>query len=293
MAEPDASDGMPSWPEILDFTTKAEKLGLDSVWVCDHFFGNIPGGPREGIHEAWTIVAAVAASTRRVEVGQLVMCTGYRNAGLLAKMAATADVVSGGRLTLGVGAGWHDSEYEAFGYSTDRRVSRFEEALRIIAPLVRGETVTSSGEYHRADEAELAPPPERRIPILIGGNGPRILQLTARYADAWNTAWYGLPDDRLAERLSALERALAAEGRDPGTLRRTVGVVVREPSAEPDEEEASVAGSVDELASALTEYEALGIDDVIVVLLSMTGEALERLAAAAARLPSRAGSQAT
>jgi hypothetical protein len=93
--------------------------------------------------------------------------------------------------------------------------------------------------------------------------------------------------------LSALERALAAEGRDPGTLRRTVGVVVREPSAEPDEEEASVAGSVDELARALTEYEALGIDDVIVVLLSMTGEALERLAAAAARLPSRAGSQAT
>jgi alkanesulfonate monooxygenase SsuD/methylene tetrahydromethanopterin reductase-like flavin-dependent oxidoreductase (luciferase family) len=284
MAESDASDGMPSWPEILDFATKTEKLGLDSVWVCDHFFGSIPGGPREAIHEAWTIVAAVAASTSRVEVGQLVMCTGYRNAGLLAKMAATADLVSGGRLTLGVGAGWHDTEYEAFGYPLDHRVSRFEEALQIIAPLVRGETVTSSGAYHRADEAELLPPPGRRIPILVGGNGPRILRLTAHYADAWNTAWYGLPDDRLAERLGALERALAEEGRDPGTLRRTVGVVVREPDTPADEDEASVAGSVDELASALTEYEALGIDDVIVVLLSMTGEALERLAASVARV---------
>ncbi len=292
MAESDGSEGMPSWPEILDFATNAERLGLDSVWVCDHFFGSMPGGPREGIHEAWTIVAALAASTSRIEVGQLVMCTGYRNPGLLAKMAATADAVSGGRLTLGLGAGWHDSEYQAFGYPSDHRVSRFEEALQIIAPLVRGERVTSSGAYHRADDAVLVPSPVRRIPILVGGNGPRILRLAARYADAWNTAWYGYPDDRLAERLSEMERALAAEGRDPGTLRRTVGVVARGPDADADEGEASVAGSVEELASALTAYEALGVDDVIVVLLSTTIEALERLAAAVARTPFHAGGSA-
>jgi probable F420-dependent oxidoreductase len=292
MAGSDGPDGMPSWPEILDVATNAERLGLDSVWVCDHFFGSLPGEPREGIHEAWTIVAALAASTDRIEVGQLVMCTAYRNPGLLAKMAATADAVSGGRLTLGLGAGWHDSEYQAFGYPFDHRVSRFEEALRIIAPLVRGESVTSSGAYYRADDGVLLPTPKRPIPILVGGNGPRILRLTARYADGWNTAWYGQPDDRLAGRLSEMERALAAEGRDPGTLRRTVGVVAREPDTDADEGEASVAGSVEELASALASYEALGVDDVIVLLLPTTSEALERLAAAVARASFHAGGSA-
>jgi alkanesulfonate monooxygenase SsuD/methylene tetrahydromethanopterin reductase-like flavin-dependent oxidoreductase (luciferase family) len=289
MAESDGTDGMPSWPEILGVATSAERLGLDSVWVCDHFFQSLPGEPRRGIHEGWTIVSALAAATSKIEVGQLVMCTAYRNPGLLAKMAATADAVSGGRLTLGLGAGWDDSDYQAFGYPTDHRVGRFEEALRIIAPLVRGEGVTSSGAYHRIDDGVLLPPPERRIPILIGGNGPRILRLTARHADGWNTAWYGYPDDRLAERLSEMERALVAEGRDPGTLRRTVGVVARDPDADADDGETAIAGSVEELARALTSYEALGVDDVIVLLLATTSEALERLAAAFARVPFDAG----
>jgi alkanesulfonate monooxygenase SsuD/methylene tetrahydromethanopterin reductase-like flavin-dependent oxidoreductase (luciferase family) len=284
-AESDGHDGMPSWPEILDVATSAERLGLDSVWVCDHFFGSSPGEPRKGIHEAWTIVSALAASTSRIEIGQLVMCTAYRNPGLLAKMAATADAVSGGRLTLGLGAGWHDPEYQAFGYPTDNRVGRFEEALRIIAPLVRGEGVTSSGPYHSVDECVLLPPTERRIPILVGGNGSRILRLTARYADGWNTAWYGCPDDRLTERLSEMERTLAAEGREPGTLRRTVGVVARGPDADADDGEPAVAGTVEGLASALTSYDALGVDDVIVLLLPTTIEALERLATALTDAP--------
>ena len=114
------------------FAQHAEAIGLDSVWVFDHFFYRPADGPTEGMHEAWTMVSAVAASTSRVEIGQLVMCASFRNPGLLAKMAATADAVSGGRLILGIGAGWHDPEYAAFGYPVDHRVDRFEEALRII-----------------------------------------------------------------------------------------------------------------------------------------------------------------
>jgi alkanesulfonate monooxygenase SsuD/methylene tetrahydromethanopterin reductase-like flavin-dependent oxidoreductase (luciferase family) len=118
------------------------------------------------------------------------MCTACRPPGLLAKMASTADAVSDGRITLGLGAGWHFEEYRAFGYPFDHRFERFEETLRIIAPLVRGETVTFDGSYHRADEAVLMPL-GRSIPILIAAFRPRMLRLTARYADAWNTPGTG------------------------------------------------------------------------------------------------------
>ena len=166
------------------------------MWVCDHFLSGPPGQPPEGIHEGWTILSALAATTKRVEVGSLVMCGSFRNPGLLAKMAATADAVARGRLILGLGAGWYDPEYEAFGYPTDHRVTRFEEALRIIRPLLRGESVTVRGRFHRVADASLLPPPERPIPLLVAATGPRMLRLTARYADAWNTAWFGPPDER-------------------------------------------------------------------------------------------------
>ena len=160
-------------------------------------------------------MATLAASTGRVELGQLVMCTSFRHPVLLAKMATTADTVSGGRLILGLGAGWYDPEYQAFGYPTDHRVGRFGEAIGIIGPLLRGETVTMAGTYYQVRDAVLRPPPDRPIPILVAAQGWRMLRLTARYADAWITAWYGLPDDRLRRRLAELNAALEAEGRDP------------------------------------------------------------------------------
>jgi probable F420-dependent oxidoreductase len=258
---------MTSWADILGFARHAEALGLDSVWVCDHFLSGGPEMPPEGIHEGWTVLAALAATTGRVELGQLVMCVSFRHPALLAKMAVTADDVSGGRLVLGVGAGWYDAEYAAFGYPTDHRVDRFAEALRVIGPLLRGERVTLAGRYHELRDAVLLPPPARPIPILVAGNGPRMLRLTARHADAWNTAWYGSPDDRLRGRLAALDAALAAEGRDPATLRRTVGVAFE-------------GAPVDVMAGVLDAYEALGVDDVIVGLLPRDLAALDRLGAA-------------
>jgi alkanesulfonate monooxygenase SsuD/methylene tetrahydromethanopterin reductase-like flavin-dependent oxidoreductase (luciferase family) len=268
---------MPSWSEVHAFTGRAEALGLQSVWVCDHFVSSPPGRPVEGIHEGWTILSALAASTTRVELGQLVMCASFRNPALLAKMAATADAISGGRLILGLGAGWYDPEYEAFGYPTDHRVGRFEEALQIIGPLLHGESVAFAGRFHQVRNAMLLPPPDRPIPILVAAKGPRMLRLTARYADAWNTAWFGHPDDRLRQRLADLEAALDAEDRDPATLRRTVGMHVVDPDVTTwdNGDDVACAGSIDELARAIDAYEVLGFDDGIVVLQPMTERSLD------------------
>ena len=279
MSSSDGAGRTPSWPDIRTFAEHAEAAGLDSLWVCDHFFGSMPGAPPEGVHEAWTLATALAAATKRVEVGQLVTCATYRNPGLLAKMAVTADAVSGGRLVLGLGAGWHDTEYEAFGYPTDHRVSRLEEFLEIVVPLLHGETVSFAGRHHRVADAVLLPPPDRRIPLLVAGNGPRILGLTARYAEAWNTAWFAGPDERLRERVAALETALGEEGRDPSTLRRTVGMYIADPAVAPDESDA-FTGSVDELAETLRRFGELGFADVIAVLEPMNERSLDRLAEA-------------
>jgi alkanesulfonate monooxygenase SsuD/methylene tetrahydromethanopterin reductase-like flavin-dependent oxidoreductase (luciferase family) len=187
---------------------------------------------------------------------------------MLAKMAVTTDQISGGRLTLGLGAGWHDQEYRAFGFPLDHRVSRFDEALQIIVPLLRGEAVTFEGRYHSASEAVLLPKADRRIPILIAGNKPRMLGLTARYADAWNTAWFWEPNQKLHDRLAAFDEALAAEGRDGSPVRRTVGIEVRE---------ADQPSATKRLVDLFASYSGLPVDDLMLVLLPMTAASLDRL----------------
>jgi alkanesulfonate monooxygenase SsuD/methylene tetrahydromethanopterin reductase-like flavin-dependent oxidoreductase (luciferase family) len=277
-----ASDGpgrLPTWREMRGFAAHAEAIGLDSLWVCDHFLSGPADRPAEAIHEGWTIVAALAASTSTIELGQLVMCVSFRSPALLAKMAVTADGVSGGRLVLGLGAGWYDPEYLAFGFPTDHRVARFEEALQIIGPLLRGERLTFAGRYHQTRGAVLLPPPDRPIPILVAGHRPRMLRLTARYADAWNTAWFGLPDKRLDQRLADMHAALQAEGRDPATLRRTVGMDC-ELTGTGQVGGGSFAGRAGELARAIDAYERLGIDDLIVCLQPSTQQGLDQLARA-------------
>ena len=210
------------------------------------------------------------------------MCASFRSPGLLAKMAATADAVSGGRLVLGLGAGWYDAEFKAFGYPTDHRVSRFEEAIQILNGLLDGHRVTFNGRFHAVQDAELLPRPARRIPVLVAGDGPRMLQITAKHATAWNTAWFGTPDDRLRERLDGLAAALSAHGRDPATLRRTVGVWVEDPDVVPVErsDREAFRGSIDDLSLVLQAYDRLAIDDLIVGLTPMSSPSLDRLARA-------------
>jgi alkanesulfonate monooxygenase SsuD/methylene tetrahydromethanopterin reductase-like flavin-dependent oxidoreductase (luciferase family) len=259
---------LPGWPDIRAFVEQAEGLGIHSAWVFDHLYSMGSGGPTE-IHEAWSIQTALAAVTSRIELGQLVSCTSFRDPGMLAKAAVTVDEIAGGRLTLGLGAGWYDREYTDFGFPTDRRASRFEESLDVIMPLLRGETVTTHGTFHRVDGARLLPAPARHIPVLVAGHGPRMRGLAARHADAWNTAWYPAANDNLAVRLGEMRESLAEAGRDPATLRWTVGMLARH-----DDTAA--------LGEAIAGFAERGIDDLIVSLLPATPAALDRLAKAAA-----------
>jgi probable F420-dependent oxidoreductase len=273
----------PSFEGVVAQARAVEDAGLDSIWVCDHLLSHPSDEePAEGILEAWTLLAGLAARTSRVELGQLVTCVTFRSPAILAKMAVTVDEISGGRVILGLGAGWDDREYRAFGLPNDHRVDRFEEALRIIGPLLRGERVTFEGTYHRVDDAVLLPRPARRPPILIAAFGPRMLRLTAEHADAWNTAWFGAPDERLDTAIAEMDAALDAEGRERSSLRRTVGVTVIDPdrpgSNAPDPQ--AFAGSVEDLARALEAYEALGVDELIVLPEPNDVASVERLAAA-------------
>jgi FMNH2-dependent dimethyl sulfone monooxygenase len=283
-AEVDWEGSMPLWDDVRTFAVAAEDAGLDSVWMFDHFFNRTDDGTVEGMYEAWTILSALAAVTERVQLGTLVMCTSFRDPGLLAKMAATLDEISSGRLILGIGAGWHDPEYEAFGFPTDERFARFEEAFTILRALLDGELVTMSGRFHQLDDAVLAPPPRRRIPILVAGDGPKMLRLTARSADAWNTAWFGAPDRALGDTLEAFDRALEAEGRDPASIERTIGVTIRDPGLPIDAaDEPAFRGSVEEMAELFDGYARLGVDQLILEVAPKTGASLARVAEALTR----------
>lgn len=242
----------PNWPAVRAFARHAEEVGFASVWVFDHLYAGRDGVEPGDIHEAWTMLSAIAAVTSRVELGQLVTCTSFRPPGLLGKMAVTVDDVSGGRLTLGLGAGWYNDEYHAFGYPVDHRRSRFAEYMSVLAPLLRGEEANFTGRFHRAEGARLLPAPARRIPLLIAGKGPRMLREVARYADAWNTAWYEEPNELMHTRLADLRRALDAAGRDPAGMRITVGMW---PKGLED---------ADSLARALDSFKGMGINDLIV-----------------------------
>jgi alkanesulfonate monooxygenase SsuD/methylene tetrahydromethanopterin reductase-like flavin-dependent oxidoreductase (luciferase family) len=147
------------WREVVAIARAAEDAGFDSIWLGDHLLYR---NPDRGPWEAWTLLAAIAASTERVELGPLVACAGFHPPGLIAKMAATADEVSGGRFVLGLGAGWNEEEFRAFGIPFDHRVSRFEEAFAIVRGLLAGERVTLDGRYWQAHDAVLLPPPARR-----------------------------------------------------------------------------------------------------------------------------------
>lgn len=294
IAQEDGADAPPPYAEIRAVATAAEAGGLDSVWVYDHVLFRFDG-ETTGIHECWTILAAIAEATSRVELGTIVMCTAFRNAALLAKMAGTLDHVSDGRLILGIGCGWHDPEYEAFGYPTDHKVGRFEEALTIIRSLIREGRADLDGQWMTARDSVLVPPARRDIPILIAAKRPRMLELTARHADAWNLAWFGAPDERWAKSRAELETTCAAVGRDPATLERTVGVNVRYPdlveaaggSATGGEEPALVGDA--QIEAGLAAYADEGTGHLIAALEPTTPEAVARFAETARIVRSRSG----
>jgi len=283
------------WSDLRAMAMAAEEGGLDSVWAPDHLIFRSRDGQTSGIHECWTLLTAVAALTKHVEIGPLVLALPFRNPALVAKMAAALDEVSNGRLILGLGCGWHKPEFDAFDYPFDHRVGRFEEALQIVLPLLRKGEVSFQGRWHRAD-AELIPrgPRPNGPQIMIAGKQPRMMQLVARHADQSNAAWYGMPAEatELAERITRQRAACEAEGRDPATLALTAGIFVVFPHllADGDGEEPpaeAISGDVDHVAAALAGYAMHGIEHVIVHLWPRTSAAVTELARAAAGARSR------
>src|SRR3970282_2278986 len=155
------------WPELVAMARAAEEVGFDSVWVGDHLLYRGDGRPERGPWDAWMTLSALAASTDRVRLGPLVACAAFHPPGIVARMAATIDEVSGGRFVLGIGAGWNRTEFDAFGIDYDQRASRFEEAFDVIRRLLDGERVTARGRFHRVEDAVLLPRPARQVPLMV------------------------------------------------------------------------------------------------------------------------------
>jgi probable F420-dependent oxidoreductase len=266
---------------IREMACRIEDAGLDSIWVYDHFLYRWPGRPADGIWESWTMLSALAQATQRVQLGALVMCTSFRNPAVLAKMATTLDEVSGGRVILGLGAGWHQPEFDAFGVPFDHRASRFEEALQIICPLLRTGRVDFRGTYYAAPECEMLPrgPRPGGPPVLIAGAGPRMLRLAARYADSWNTAWHGEPESASAP-ISSVREACAAEGRDPATLEITVAVGLAYPDLGVATPRSRLSGSAEQVAEAFRGYAELGVKHIMLEIAPDIAEAVDRVATA-------------
>ncbi|MGI8477552.1 MAG: LLM class flavin-dependent oxidoreductase [Thermomicrobiales bacterium] len=276
------------WADLASLANAAEAYGFDSLWVADHLIYRFEGIPHQGPWECWSNLAALAAVTTTVEIGPLVACTSYRNPALQAKIAETVDEISGGRLVLGLGAGWNEPEYTAFGYPFDHRVGRFEEALTIIHGLLRHGSIDFKGQYYTAENCELRPrgPRPGGPPITIGSSAPRMLGLLAKYGDIWN-AWARQSLDELASDREKVDAAMTAAGRDPATVERTVCLLVDEPTATGRPSEAKAGLKVrtpGELADHLASYAQAGISHVQLMLDPNTQAGMDWAAEALARL---------
>ncbi len=263
---------MPRFSDFKAIAQTAEQMGFDSFWLADHLLWRSPGTEERGFWESLTFLSGLAAVTSRIQLGPLVACTSFRNPALLAKIAASLDGISQGRFVLGLGAGWYEPEYQAFGYLYDHLASRFEEALQIILPLLREGQVDFAGNYYQARNCVLRPcgPSAGRVPIWIGASGPRMLQLTARYADAWVfTGWHKrFKADRIAGAYSRLLAACKMVGRDPASIELAAITEVQflAPGQARDPDDAGISGDAEEIAQELHAFAEAGVQHLIVIV---------------------------
>jgi len=251
--------------ELAAMARAAEEVGFDSVWVGDHLLYR---DPVRGPWDAWTTLAWLAGITERVELGPLVACTAFHPPGLLARMAAATHELSGGRLVLGLGCGWNEVEFRAFGLPFDHLVSRFEEAFTIVRGLLAGEHVTFHGRYHDVDDAVLLPKPATSPKLMLGANAPRMLSIGLPHVDSWNTWFsrYGNTVEGFAAENAGIDAAAERAGRDPATLERSACVFVSVESAgvrNNDEDVEPVPA--DALAAHLQALADAGADEAILV----------------------------
>ena len=283
------------WETVVEWATRAEDRGFESLWLADHLFLDItPWGGRPGRHAVFDPVVALGALARvtgRARLGTLVLCVPFRRATVLAKALATLDVVAGGRLVVGLGAGWAEDEFRASGIPFEtpgRRLGHLAEACQVLRGMFGGGPFSFAGEHEWAVDARCRPRPLQRPnpPIWIGGRGDRLLDVVARHADGWNTVWAWTPA-AYRGRLAALEAACERAGRDPATVTRSLGLyaLVGEDRADlarrfdrmadlapPGVMEATsldewrvgrLVGTVDEVREQLAGWEALGVDTLI------------------------------
>jgi alkanesulfonate monooxygenase SsuD/methylene tetrahydromethanopterin reductase-like flavin-dependent oxidoreductase (luciferase family) len=286
------------WPQLREMARTAEAIGLDSIWVGDHLLYRGDGRPARGPWEAWTTLAAIAAATERVELGPLVAATSFRNPAMLAKEAATVDEISGGRLILGLGAGWNEPEYRAYGFPFDHRVSRFEEAFTIIRSLLADGRCDFHGTYYDLDDCELVPRGPRHAhgegpPLVVGSTGERMLAITLPHVQGWN-AWFDAFDnsvDGYRPVREAVDASCRSAGRDPAEVERTLALFVGFPEArgrsqgdaqKPDV--TPIASDPATLAATLRAFAAEGVGHVQLVLDPITVETIAALAPALALL---------
>ncbi len=281
LKEDSLNGGTPTYKEIEAMAMAAEEATFDSFWLADHVMFHSPEGENVGCWEAFTFLSALAAVTSHMMLGPLVACTSFRNPALLAKMADSLDEISGGRFILGLGSGWNEPEYTMFGWPFDHRVGRFEEAMQIIAPLLREGRVDFHGDYYDATDAVLRPrgPSPKGPPLMIGGTRPRMLRLTAQYADIYNTDTV-FTAERVTELWTDVQAACAAIGRDPATLELTsftsVRVLQSGESAQPDEQ--AIVGTAEEVAAALQRFADAGVTHLILRFEQLGVAGIERFA---------------
>ena len=280
------------WSEYLAMARAAEAVGFDSVWVGDHLLYRGDDGRERGPWDAWTLLAALAARTQRVQLGPLVACTAFHPPGLIARMAATIAEVSGGRFVLGLGAGWNEEEFRAFGLPFDHRVSRFEESFAIVRRLLAGERVTLAGSHFQTADAILIPAPPARPRLMIGSNGPRMLAIALPYVDVWNT-WYedfGNSAEGFAALNDRISAAARTAGRDPTEIERSACVYVALDGSDAGRASTAEAppleGPPRRIASRLSEFAEAGADEVILVVNPISERSVRELAEVLALLRS-------
>jgi probable F420-dependent oxidoreductase len=278
------------WPEYVAMARAAEEAGFDSIWVGDHLLYRDDGRPERGPWEAWSLLAGLASVTDRVRIGPLVACAAFSPPAVLAKRAATVDEISGGRLVLGIGAGWNEPEFRAFGIPFGQRASRFEESFDVIRRLLAGERVTAHGRFVDVEDAVLLPRPARRVPLMAGSTGPRVLAATLPWVDVWNTwfDWYGNTAEGFAAGNAQIDEACRAAGRAPDQVERSACVlVVLDRAADErrlDNGVTPLGGSPAAVAGGLRDLAAAGANEAIVVADPITEGSIRTLGAALAEL---------
>lgn len=275
------------WPELRAMIETAEGIGLDSIWVGDHLLYRERDSEPVGPWEAWSQLAAIAAITTRIQLGPLVAATSFHNPAMLAAKAAAIHEFSEGRLILGLGAGWNEDEYRAFGFPFDRRVSRFEEAFAIIREYLADGRANLDGRFYQVTDLPRVPPASRPgPPLMVGSKGRRMLEITLPHVDAWN-AWFAWFDNTVEGYLplrDAVDAACRAVGRDPADVERTLALLVafpgrvgRQAGSDDELEPEAIPGDAATLVPALRAFADAGVRHVQLVLDPITVDAIAAL----------------